>query len=168
MFSTSLMPAARHTPADSMLAGFAAWGKASEGEHAAGRCYRMSRGDGGGLEMTLRDRLRGLASFLPTLESAAFEFGKWNNPKSSDDQDVLTLPFLGLNETAHAFVENAYDLGWVEGDFDWGAWMNTPEALSLRDSPASLAKATPRSTCPSPDGTHPPKPVRRGLARGEL
>ena len=48
-----------------------------------------------------------------------------------------------LSETADAFVKEAYDLGWVEGDFDWGTWMGTPEALSLRDSPASLAKLPP-------------------------
>ena len=92
--------------------------------------------------MTLLERLRRLASFLPKFESTAFEFGKWNNPKSTG-QDAFTLPFFVLSETADAFVKEAYDLGWVEGDFDWGTWMGTPEALSLRDSPASLAKATP-------------------------
>jgi hypothetical protein len=92
--------------------------------------------------MTLRERLRRLASFLPAFESATFEFGKWNNPKSADG-DVLTLPFFVLSETADAFVREAYDLAWVENDFDWVTWMDTPEALSLRDSPASLAEATP-------------------------
>ena len=44
--------------------------------------------------MTLLERLRRLASFLPAFESTAFEFGKWNNPKSTD-QDAFTLPFFG-------------------------------------------------------------------------
>jgi len=92
--------------------------------------------------MTLLERLRRLASFLPAFESTAFEFGKWNNPKSTD-KDAFTLPFFVLSETANAFVKEAYDLGWVERDFDWGTWMGTPEALNLRDTPASLVNATP-------------------------
>ena len=44
--------------------------------------------------MTLLERLRGLASFLPAFESTGFEFGKWNNPKSTN-QDAFTLPFFG-------------------------------------------------------------------------
>ena len=91
--------------------------------------------------MTLHERLRGLASFLPAFESAGFEFGRWNRPESSDG--VLTLPFFVLSETADAFVNTAYELGWVEPGFDWGTWMGTEEAQSLRDSPTSLAGATP-------------------------
>jgi hypothetical protein len=93
------------------------------------------------LEMTLHDRLRGLASFLPAFESAAFEFGKWSNPKSIE-HGVLTLPFFVLSQTATGFVKAAYDLRWVALDFDWVTWKRTQEAQSLRDDPASLAKAT--------------------------
>jgi hypothetical protein len=92
--------------------------------------------------MTLHERLRGLASFLPAFESAAFEFGRWNRSESSDD-GVFTLPFFVLSETADAFVKTAYELGWVEPGFDWGTWMGTEEAQSLRDRPTSLAGATP-------------------------
>lgn len=92
--------------------------------------------------MTLHDRLRSLASFLPAFESAAFEFGRWNNAESAD-QGVLTLPFFALSEAGEAFVKTAYDAGWVEPDFDWGTWSDTQEARSLRDDPASLAGATP-------------------------
>jgi hypothetical protein len=91
--------------------------------------------------MTLHERLRGLASFLPAFESAAFEFGRWRKSESSDDS-VLTLPFFVLSETADAFVKTAYELGWVEPSFDWGTWMDTEEAQSLRDRPTSLAGAT--------------------------
>jgi len=108
------------------------------------------------LGLTLHDRLRGLARFLPAFESAAFEFAKWNNPKSTDPE-VFTLGFSELSETAVAFVKEAYDLGWVEQGFDWGTWMDTPEAVSLRDSPASLAKATvsPPTPCSSASARSP-------------
>jgi hypothetical protein len=91
--------------------------------------------------MTLHDRLRGLASFLPAFESPAFEFGKWSNPEFLED-GAFALPFFVLSETAAGFVKAAYDLGWVERDFDWCTWMGSQEARRLRDGPATLAKAT--------------------------
>jgi hypothetical protein len=71
--------------------------------------------------MTLHDRLRSLASFLPAFESATFEFGRWDN-SASRDHGALTLPVFALSEAAGAFVKTAYDLGWVDPDFDWGTW----------------------------------------------
>jgi hypothetical protein len=42
-----------------------------------------------------------------------------------------------------AYFPSGARMGWVERDFDWGTWMGTPEALNLRDAPASLVNATP-------------------------
>ena len=94
-----------------------------------------------GIETTLHARLRGLVSFLPAFESAAFKFGRWSNPESTDNGG-LTLPFVEISETGAAFVKAAYDLGWVEPDFDWSTWIGTLEARSLRDDPSTLSKAT--------------------------
>ncbi len=53
------------------------------------------------------------------------------------------LPYFSLSEVAGLFVQRAYDLGWVIRDFDWGTWMQTPEAKSLRDDLQVLTQATP-------------------------
>jgi hypothetical protein len=71
--------------------------------------------------MTPHDRLRGLASFLPAFESAAFEFGKWSDAESIE-RGVSTQLRFELSETAAAFVKAAYDLGWVAPHFDWVTW----------------------------------------------
>ena len=89
----------------------------------------------------LQERLQALADFLPLFEQPGFEFGEWiSNPKS--ETGVLTMPYYSWSETAHLFVKTAYDTGWVL-NFDWPAWKQTDEAISLRDDAATLAAATP-------------------------
>lgn len=91
---------------------------------------------------TLRERLNGLAPFLPALEDPNFEMGTWSAARSSES-GVLTLPSFTLNPTASSFIEAVYNSGWVIGNFDWPAWKATPEATQLRDDPETLAKASP-------------------------
>ncbi len=93
-------------------------------------------------ERTLRERLEGLTAFLPRLVEPGFSFGVWAGRKESDP-GVQTLPFFTLSDTASEFVQAAYDLDWVRGDFDWGRWKDTPEAIRLRDDPQAMAIATP-------------------------
>lgn len=68
----------------------------------------------------------GLAAYLPEFETPGFVFANWTGR---------------MSPTAQAFMRDATDLGWVRGDVDWRAWIETPEASTLRDDPAALAHA---------------------------
>ena len=91
---------------------------------------------------TLRQRLTGLTEYLPHFERRGFNFGEWNGAEESQSNE-LTMPMFKLSDTAEAFVQAVYDLGWVRADFDWGEWMQTQEASRLRDDSDALATATP-------------------------
>jgi hypothetical protein len=93
-------------------------------------------------QVYLRRRLAEIVVFLAKFSTPNFEFGRWET-QSSDDPNVVCLPFFSLSETATSFVQAAYDLGWVLSGFDWAAWKDTPEAVSLRDDPREVAIATP-------------------------
>ncbi len=89
----------------------------------------------------LQERLQALADFLPLFEQPGFESGEWiANPRSKTG--VLMMPYYSWSDTAHLFVKTAYDTGWVL-NFNWSAWKQTDEAISLRDDPAALAAAAP-------------------------
>ncbi len=92
--------------------------------------------------LSLRERLQGLSSFLPSFEEPSFVFGLWEQPKDLEP-GVVSLPYYIMSETVEAFLRAAYDLGWVQQDFDWSEWKETPEALCLRDEEDSLASASP-------------------------
>ena len=68
----------------------------------------------------------GLGRYLAEFEAPGFRFDDWRG---------------SLSSTALAFVQDAYDLGWVRGDVDWGHWSDTVEATTLRDDPSALARA---------------------------
>lgn len=91
----------------------------------------------------LASRLAGIAAFLPRFEKCGFRFGHWVEPKS-ENRGESVMPFYCLSKNASAFVQAAYDLGWVRGDIDWSQWMQTSEAARLRDEEAALAVATHR------------------------
>ena len=86
-------------------------------------------------------QLRALADFLPKFDAPGFEFGHWAGGDNTPS-GAITFPSFLLSGTAAAFVQAAYDKGWVR-DFDWSKWKDTPEARQLRDDPAVLASATP-------------------------
>jgi len=94
-----------------------------------------------GASKPLKERLHALAEFLPEFERPDFEFGHWEHPPS-EEPGVTILSWFELGEVASAFVQVAYEMGWV-WDFDWVTWMQTPEATNLRDNPLALAHATP-------------------------
>jgi len=86
---------------------------------------------------TLQQRLRGLAAFLPQFEQPGFCFGHWEEPGRP------YLPWYSFSRVTDEYIEAAYDLEWVRLDFDWPAWMQTPEAIQLRDDARALSRATP-------------------------
>jgi len=56
----------------------------------------------------------------------------------------LVWPHASFSAEAYAFIQAAYDFGWVEWEkFDWPKWKGTMEAIQLRDNPDALGKATP-------------------------
>jgi hypothetical protein len=86
-------------------------------------------------------QLRAIAGFLPRFEEPGFQFG--TRLKSSEPDGALILESYSLSETAGAFVATAYAEGLVLDAFGWPAWKGTMEAASLRDDPATLARASP-------------------------
>ena len=82
----------------------------------------------------LKDRLAALAAFLPVFEAPDFEFGR-----------MILLPgdqfHYTLSEEASRFVQTCNDMRWVKL-FAWSKWNETPEAVSLKEDPASLQEAT--------------------------
>lgn len=53
------------------------------------------------------------------------------------------MPRFDLPEPVRRLVRTAYDGGWVLSDFDWLAWVGTPEARRLQEDRGALAQATP-------------------------
>jgi hypothetical protein len=90
--------------------------------------------------MTLKERLQGIARFLPVFEAEGFEFGHWV-PGYERPDGVLVLGYYELSEQAAAFQRAASACGWVV-PFDWPAWAKEPEFARLRDDPAYLAGAS--------------------------
>ena len=87
-------------------------------------------------------KLRGIVAFLRRFQAPGFKFGHWTQPPS-DRPGVMILPHFSLSDVARSFKQTAHKLGWVVRDFDWGTWMQTPEAQSLRDDDQVFAQATP-------------------------
>lgn len=86
-------------------------------------------------------RLRRLAGFVAVLESPGFVAATYVRPES--EPGVWTMSYPRYHPEVDRLVALAYEDGWVRGEFDWGAWGKTPEALALRDDPEALASATP-------------------------
>ncbi len=90
----------------------------------------------------LRQRLRRLSSYLPHFEADGFQFGRWTSSDASRPGEFV-MPTFEFSAVASEFIHAAYDAQWVQKNFDWSKWMAEPEATSLRDDPAVLARATP-------------------------
>lgn len=90
----------------------------------------------------LKDRLHGIAAFLPLFEHPGFTFGDWDEPEYAEP-GVTPMSDFNFSGVAYAFNKTAYDLGWVRTDFNWPDWAHTPEAERLRDDPRCMARATP-------------------------
>ncbi len=88
----------------------------------------------------LQAKLQGLAHFAPIFTAPGFKFAAWRR-EPPDESGILHLPESELSRDADEFVKAAYDLGWVK-QFDWSAWMGTPEGRRLIESPDLVASAT--------------------------
>ena len=72
-------------------------------------------------EIPLKERLEGIAVFLPKLQQPGEE---------------------SITKVLNSFEDAAYQYGWVRGSIDWPRWSQTSEAIQLRDDPLALAQAT--------------------------
>jgi hypothetical protein len=90
---------------------------------------------------TLRQRLDGLAAFLPLFEASGFQFGGWSEMTKTESGAFLMPTYL-TSEVGSSFIAAVHDLGWVLPGFDWMAWARTPEAEQLRDVPDAMDHAT--------------------------
>lgn len=86
-------------------------------------------------------RLDRLATFLPVFEGSRFVFATMEGGDEIEP-GTITMPWSALSEHAHRFVETAYEDGWVSPEVDWSEWMQTAEAIRLRDDPDALPQAT--------------------------
>ena len=88
----------------------------------------------------------GLGRYLAEFEAPGFAFDTWRG---------------SLTPTAQAFVHDAYDLGWVRGDVDLGAWSETAEATTAARRPVRPRPGRSRPGLEAPDDPHPAGPVLR-------
>jgi hypothetical protein len=92
--------------------------------------------------LSLLDRLRGIVPFLTTFQSPGFAFGSWITESSRDDA-IAIFPYVSLSKNAAAFVQAAYDFGWVVAEFDWMDWQGGKETRDLCTNASVLAQASP-------------------------
>ncbi|WP_279482267.1 DUF6508 domain-containing protein [Aureimonas sp. SK2] len=84
--------------------------------------------------------LTALAPFAETFAADGFRFGDWGGGQPMDG-GAIQMPFFSLSEPAQAFVQAAYDGGWVPSDFSWGDWHGGEEATRLRRDPGAVEAA---------------------------
>ena len=92
--------------------------------------------------LPLLERLRGIVPFLNAFQSPGFEFGSWITESSRDD-GVAIFPYVSLSEDASAFVQAAYDFGWVLTQLHWMDWQHSEEAKNFCSDNSALAQASP-------------------------
>jgi hypothetical protein len=85
------------------------------------------------IKPSLRANLEGLAHFTSIFMVPGFQFATWRQ-KPPDESGILHFPYSEPSREADEFVEAAYELGWVK-QFDWSAWMCTPEWKKLTERP---------------------------------
>jgi hypothetical protein len=86
------------------------------------------------------DQLLALARFAPIFCAPDFRF-TLTEQASSNGAHVFAGPGGSLSPGALAFVECAYESGWVKS-FDWADWLQMAEAQDLANNPEAMAAAT--------------------------
>ncbi|MDO9538680.1 MAG: DUF6508 domain-containing protein [Methanocalculus sp.] len=86
--------------------------------------------------LPLKDRLHGLAVYLPLFEACGFSFGH------REEKDNPGIYHYTLSKSSALFIQSVYELGWVDLECDWEAWAHTSEALRLCDEPLAMRTAT--------------------------
>lgn len=92
------------------------------------------------VEISLHDRLAGLAAWVERLEDPAFSPGRWV-PSELGADGTIHLGWYERSAAAEAFHADCGRFGWIE-PFDWMAWLETPVGRRLADDPAAVAGAS--------------------------
>ncbi|WP_024279515.1 DUF6508 domain-containing protein [Xanthobacter sp. 126] len=87
-----------------------------------------------------REDLQALADFVPKFRDPTFKAGEWAGGEETEPR-VFQMPYVVYAPEVSAFIEAAGQHSWIRRDFDWPAWVRSPEAASLFESP-DLASAT--------------------------
>ena len=103
----------------------------------------------------MKDRLDALAEFLPIFETPDFEFGHFVDEPG-------TFGYYSFSQDASRFIDVCYEMKWVNLRFDWGAWMNSLQALRLRDDPGCAGIRHARSVAKPANCSDTAGPLRRG------
>jgi hypothetical protein len=99
----------------------------------------MQRGEWQTGDWSDQQRLEALAKYLPIFTAPSFSFGEAVPPKQHGDG--IEKGWMRYGPEAQAFLQDAYDYGWVQGT-EWMKWMRTEEAQALAREPARMAVAS--------------------------
>ena len=83
-----------------------------------------------------------LAAFLIPFEQPDFKFGEWIESLQKGSGAPIRGGYV-LSDAALSFIVTANETGWMIHDYDWPNWMESDEAIHLRNAPAAIAAATP-------------------------
>ncbi|BDA85473.1 hypothetical protein Sa4125_30150 [Aureimonas sp. SA4125] len=87
--------------------------------------------------------LPALASFAETFGAEGFSCGEWGGGQPMES-GAVQFPYFSMSEQALAFVQAAYDGGWVLSDFTWSEWHGGEEAARLQHDPGAVEAASVR------------------------
>jgi hypothetical protein len=91
-------------------------------------------------ERPLTERLQRLAAWTDRLADPGFSFGRWV-PSWRGEDGAIHMPWFERSDVGQEFVSEMYELGWVR-EFDWMAWLGTPEGKRLSSRPEPVASAS--------------------------
>lgn len=87
--------------------------------------------------------LKSLAGFLDRLSHPSFRAGEWVSARSDNDE-VVHMPYVQFDSVAKEFIQAANDNRWLDTQFDWPEWAQSPEAARLIHDPCAIAAVEPK------------------------
>lgn len=99
----------------------------------------MEKGEWQKGDWTDQQRLEALAKYVPIFTAPGFKF--YEDMPARVEGGLIQMGWTSYGPEAEAFIQDAYDYGWVQGT-SWSEWMQTEEAQSLSQDPERMAMAT--------------------------
>jgi hypothetical protein len=99
----------------------------------------MDRGEWQKGDWSDQERLAVLAKYLPIFTAPGFRFSEVVPAKQHGD--VIEMGWTSYGPEAEAFMQDAYDYGWVQST-NWIEWMQTEDAQALSQDPSRIARAS--------------------------
>jgi hypothetical protein len=88
-----------------------------------------------------KERMGGLAAFLPVFSAPDFSFGEWQAPEPQEE-GVTSLGYFSFSAEASGFIQAMYKLGLIRTDLDWPSWHCTPDGHALISDRQRVASAS--------------------------